>query len=145
MPQIITAARTCVVHNDKLLLVSTDGSYWHLAGGHLEFEEDLKQCAKRELYEETGYDATIGDIIYVSEFYDKNWDTHKIDCIFSATLNGTPHDNKWEDLGHDKSITLRRWFSLDQIKNMNNVFPQYLKDGKWLNPKENKVYMGYDK
>jgi 8-oxo-dGTP diphosphatase len=143
--QIITAARACLVYENKLLLVSGDGSYWHLPGGHLELEEDLKQCAKRETFEETGLDAIIGDIIYVSEFYDKNWDTHKIDCIFSACLNGTPNNNKWEDLGHDKSITMRQWFSLDEIKNMNNVFPDYLKDGKWLNPAENKVYMGYDR
>ena len=145
MTRINTCARACVVHENKLLLVSNDGSYWYLPGGHMEPRENLPVCAKREVYEETGYEIEIQDIIYVFEFYDKKIDSHKVECVFRAEINTHPKTHEWEDLGHDKSVTMKKWFSLDEIKAMNNVQPQLLKDGKWLQDTDNnEVYRGYE-
>jgi 8-oxo-dGTP diphosphatase len=144
MTKINNSARACVVHENKLLLVSNDGSYWYLPGGHMEPRENLAACAKREVYEETGYEITLQDIIYVFEFYDKKIDSHKVECVFRAIIDSYLEKPEWQDLGHDKSVTMQRWFTLEEIESRSDVLPQLLKDGKWLNDAHNKVYMGYE-
>jgi len=145
MTKITNAARACVVNEDKLLLVSNDGSYWYLPGGHLEPEENLTDCAKREVYEETGHKIILGDIIYVFEFYDKIFDNHKVEVVFYATIDSKLENNNWQDLGHDKSVTMQRWYTLSEIKDRHDILPDLIKDGKWLKvQKFNDVYRGYE-
>lgn len=145
MVKINNSARACVVYEGKLLLVSNDGGYWHLPGGHLEPGESLHLCATREVYEETGYKIIPQDIIYVFEFYDRTIDSHKVECVFRAIVEAHPNNNHWEDLGRDKSVTMMRWFSLEEIKSRNDVYPECLKDAKWLSQPGDKVYCGYKK
>lgn len=144
MTKINNSARACVVHGDKLLLVSNDGSYWYLPGGHMEPRENLAVCAKREVYEETGYEVEIQDIIYVFEFYDSKIDSHKVECVFRAIIDIHPEKHEWEDLGQDKSVTMKHWFTLEEIQGRSNVQPQFLKDGKWLEEVDMRVYKGYE-
>ncbi len=111
----------------------------------MEPRESLALCATREVYEETGYVVDVADIIYIFEFYDKKIDSHKVESVFYATISKQPQKSDWEDLGHDKSVTMKKWFSLDEIKTMDNVQPQLLKDGKWLNSSRgDDVYKGYE-
>jgi 8-oxo-dGTP diphosphatase len=144
MTEMKITARACVVHENKLLLVSNDGSYWYLPGGHLESPENLAVCAKREVYEETGYEIQLQDIIYVSEFRDISLDSHKVECIFRAVIDEHPAKLDWEDLGHDKSVTMKQWFTLDEVNKRSDVLPNFLGDGKWVKNDEEKVYMGYE-
>lgn len=50
-----------VYKNDQILLGRRKGAHgegaWSFAGGHLEFGENVEECAKRELAEETGLKA----------------------------------------------------------------------------------------
>lgn len=141
---IRTTARVCTVCDNKLLLVSNDGSFWYLPGGHMEPRENLAVCAKREVFEETGYEVIIQDILYVFEFYDRKIGSHKVECVFRATIDKLPDNQEWQDLGHDKSVTMKRWFALEEIQASIDVQPQWLKDGKWLVEGKDTIYRGYE-
>lgn len=144
MTKIITAARACVIHNGKLLLVRGKGVGWHLPGGHMEPRENLVNCAQREVYEETGYQVIVQDLIYVYEFYDTKWNNHKVECVFRAEVKNQPQEGVWQDLGHDKSITMIEWFSLEEIQARQDIQPMFLKDGKWTQiPQGPSIYHGY--
>lgn len=69
--------RGIVLHEGKLLCVRLkaykehlrrDNSYWCLPGGGLDDGEALIDGVKREMLEETGVEAQVGDLLYVQQF-----------------------------------------------------------------------------
>ncbi|WP_423800711.1 NUDIX domain-containing protein [Neobacillus sp. SAB-20_R2A] len=62
----IKPAAAVAIMNEKeeiLLLKRRDNGKWTMPGGTLDFGEDLKTCAIREVQEESGYKVVITDII----------------------------------------------------------------------------------
>jgi 8-oxo-dGTP diphosphatase len=57
----------------KRLLVSDEfirgGYFTKLPGGGLELGEGTRDCLKREFFEETGLEVTIGDHLYTTDFF----------------------------------------------------------------------------
>ena len=77
-------SRGIIIHDDKMLVVNISGNnFYCLAGGKLEKEEDLVECAERELVEELGVKPEIGRLLYVSTFFDKN-NIKNMDFIFEV-------------------------------------------------------------
>lgn len=62
-----------LINEKKQVLVADEyirgGLYTKFPGGGLEFGEGTRDCLKRELKEELGIEAEIGDHIYTTDFY----------------------------------------------------------------------------
>lgn len=63
------SVRAIIIKDNHILLNEFDsGDYYNLPGGGLEPGETLKDCVKREVYEESGYTIDVGNILYMYEY-----------------------------------------------------------------------------
>lgn len=74
----ITATISAVVQAGTVLLVRRanppDAGRWGFPGGKIETGETIRQAAVRELYEETGLQATAGRIFTAVDVFDRDQD-----------------------------------------------------------------------
>ena len=63
-----------IVEEGKLLLVQRGidpwKNAWYMPAGYLEVDEDPRECAKREAFEETGFEVSVGDMLGVYPYED---------------------------------------------------------------------------
>ena len=88
---IETIARGVCIRNGKVLLcLPKDRSYSYLPGGHIEFGETGREALVREMKEETGLDATAGDLLGVveSSFVQKGEKHCEINLIYKMEVRG---------------------------------------------------------
>ncbi|RDZ65742.1 DNA mismatch repair protein MutT [Haloferax sp. Atlit-12N] len=127
-----SAARGLVVRDGELLTIRyrTDGEDWYVApGGGQQRGELLTETVRREVYEETGYEVTVGSLAYVREFvpsthYEGSGDDHQVDHFFWCERVSDEPD---EPTARDSVQAGVRWLSLDELGGV-RFFPGPLGD-----------------
>jgi 8-oxo-dGTP diphosphatase len=107
--------RVClvVVEDDKILLAphyQTDARpvQWTVTGGMVEFGESIKEAARREFYEETGYNARIAGLLGISEVILPEKSYHSVTIAFTGRITGGDLKPEAE---HPYGEKIPRWMS----------------------------------
>lgn len=100
------------------------GGTWHLPGGGVDFGESPRAAVSREIYEETGQEALVGDLLNVTSFrhrraigpegYPLDW--HGVRAIYSATVPDPSAAQVVEAAGGSTSES--RWWNADALDDL---------------------------
>lgn len=116
----------------QILLVKNKGAnFWYAPGGGWEHKsETIKQCAAREVLEETGLNVKIQRLLYMQEFHEAP------QTIFFETfwLAEPTHNQILNNTHIDQNgiVETAKWFDQEQIQDV-KVFPERLKNNFWNN------------
>ncbi len=84
---------------------------WAFFGGLNEGDENAVECFKRELYEEVGLNVSTEEILYLDDYLNTEFNTHRY--IYYVLSDVKKEELKLgEGLGFD-------WVSIDQLSNIN--------------------------
>jgi ADP-ribose pyrophosphatase YjhB (NUDIX family) len=114
-----------------LLQTEEQLDFWVLPGGRCEMGERTADTVQREMWEETGLEATVGDLLWVMEnFYeDEDKAFHEIAFYYQMTLpESLPAPQvQPEFLGAegDKPLTFR-WFPRAEVGEL-RLFPTFFR------------------
>ena len=124
---IETIARGVCIEDGKVLLcLPKDRSYAYLPGGHIEFGETGRVALVREMKEETGLDATAGELLGVveSSFVQKGEMHCEINLIYKMSLvSGLPSSSPVSAL---EDWICFEWVDCDKIGSV-NLLPEEMK------------------
>lgn len=120
--KIMMNAAACIVVNDKneiLLQLRGDDHFWGLPGGIMEMGERPEESAKREVFEETGYNVEL--VKYLGDYhnFDKHWpggDSAHIICFIyvGKIVSGTM------TIDMDETLDLK-WYSYDELPEIDAI------------------------
>ncbi|MGD8567996.1 MAG: NUDIX domain-containing protein [Gammaproteobacteria bacterium] len=132
IPEIRNAARALIIRHNKILLLKKQGGgrgeRFALPGGAQDPGEGLKESLNRECVEEIDTTVTIGNLIYVADFF-KLKDTqppvrqHLVEFLFQCTIadDYSPRNGRHPDK-HQVDVV---WADLNTLAQL-PVYPQYL-------------------
>ncbi len=124
--KIVIKIRGIILHEGKLLVVrhTIEKSFVALAGGHLEWGEDIKECLSREMIEKLGAKPEIGRLFYINNYTQS--DGKQYIEFFFEIKNGIDYlDTEKLSRSHSHEIAEVLWVSpTDDIR----ILPKTLAD-----------------
>ena len=126
---IETIARgVCVIDGKVLLCLPKDRSYSYLPGGHIEFGEMGREALVREMKEETGLDATAGELLGVveSSFVQKGEKHCEINLIYrmKVALPTAVDDSRQLTTAALEDWICFDWVECDKLDSVNLLPPE---------------------
>ena len=144
---IRVSARGIIINNDKILLNEFGGGlYYNIPGGGVEPGETVKDAVVREVFEESGLEVTVGEMVFALEYEPKKCnflygDRPHISLVFRCYLKGgdTIRQPSVPDRNPDNpEITSKaRWVSISELKDINYLpyihgqLMEYIKTGRF--------------
>ena len=120
-----------VVKDNKILMVNhqRQGRYdfWVAPGGGIKGTEHMQDAVIREVKEETGFDVSVGNLLYIEEMYEPTLRIVKF--WFQCELCGGELDFTSPDAISEYIVNAK--FMTHQELRDNIVFPSVLKDTFW--------------
>lgn len=145
---IRVSARGIVINNDRVLLNEFGGGeYYNIPGGGVEPGETVKQAVVREIFEESGLNVSVGDLIYVLEYEPNNCNfiygkKSSISLVFRCFLSGGDNITKPSipdiDPDNEELISEPKWVEISKLKDINYLpyiheeLMKYIKTDRFL-------------
>lgn len=130
MEQLELTTMCAVIHNGKVLMINRRKSWkgWAFPGGHLERDESVLACVKRELFEETG--LTIEDIHFKGITDILNSETKRRHIVFNYVADSYHGTCKEQcDEGEIAWIDIDNILKLELAEGMEYRLPLFLEPG----------------
>ena len=131
MKKLRVIARVLTIHQNRLLLVRNKGAnFWYPPGGGWEYEEEvIKECAAREVAEETGYHVDIKNLLWVQEFRENDnvyFETFWRAELATANKQDVAGLESHIDLDGNGAVEEAKWFTEAELTDI-KVFPERAK------------------
>lgn len=131
-------AAALITDGEDILLVQhvhpeTGEEWWVPPGGGVETEDaSLFDCVRREVFEETGLQVSLKNVVYLREFLDSENQARNLELFVEATgFSGELTIRHVQGSGPDEHfIKDVRWVPKAELDDM-IVYPEILKDRFW--------------
>lgn len=113
----------CLISNDRnqiLMVYNGDVDSWSMPGGLVEEGETIEQAAIREVYEETGLEVEINNMLAINECQSINKNEHAIFFTVGASIKGGSIE-----ILNPNEITVVKWMDIEEA----DLLMLYHKDG----------------
>lgn len=115
---LLQCAGSIIVENEKgevLLGKRTDNHQWAYAGGSIELDETVEECAKRELFEEMGLIAEEIEFFMVNSGPETHYIYPNGDEVYNVEITYICRKYHGEIKRQEEEMEELRFFSLEEI------------------------------